>query len=296
MITVERNRTTITDTLGRDISQTAPVFIVLKSADDRDFCMSSTRLRLTSGFFRANLHHSYTNEDSFAEDVPVVKVSEMADVIGFLAHCMDPISMIGKRWATYDIRTLDSILKAALKYDAPCVTRFVNLFVVGHWSILAQQPVKLYTFVCEFDFGPLKTKAAHETLRSKLIGTTADFGNVPVVHLQTLIAFHEARIRSLTNAMWQGCRLETILNQRKCTCGASSDNENAKLDNLASRIRSYAHECPLGDALWFPNFWKKEFAFVGLRPCDQCSLDYLDVEAIIAHLNSEKFDEETRLL
>lgn len=282
---------TLTDKTGRDVSNISAAFIVLMSSDEREYCVSSTLLRLASGFFRKRLQYSYTNENSRVYDIPVLNVPEPANVIGFIARYVDPTSVFGKRWATTTIRTLGNILKAAEKYEIFGLFAFVESYVTIHWSMLNQHPVELYGFILQARFDRLERRAAHETLKLQSLADAKGHQILSNAELLTLCGLHETRIRVLSNVVWRGCRIVTTRREdnvtQACKCGAYCTDEAVnKFNGIAERVTSYLRKRPLGDAMWTSEFWTIET--VGMDRCGFCFISFFDTLAVITHLNSDE--------
>lgn len=146
------------------------VDIVLKSRDGAEFRVHKTQLAIASPVFESMLLMPYASGASLSSTctpaiapsglpLPVVDLSESADVIHLLLTCIYPVP----RPLPTSLRLLSGALRAASKYDIPSALSTLRKDL-SHPSFLSSDPLHVYGIACTHGFTPEALLSARATL------------------------------------------------------------------------------------------------------------------------------------
>ncbi|KAI0337910.1 hypothetical protein BDW22DRAFT_836363 [Trametopsis cervina] len=164
--------------------------LVLRSGapNSTDFRVHRCILAASSPFFSDMF--SLPQPTNTAHDVPLVEVSENADVLDKLLSCIYPVP-------NPDLATLDElaqVLEAACKYDVTASINHLRALLVSP-RFIEKQPLRVYAIACRFDLEEEAAIAAQHTLNVNLLECplTDDLKHLSAYSFQELLNMHKRR-------------------------------------------------------------------------------------------------------
>ncbi|OBZ79218.1 hypothetical protein A0H81_00719 [Grifola frondosa] len=159
--------------------------IALCSKDNTTFRIHSHILIVASGWFRT----MFTLPQGTACTSEALQMEEDADVLAGLLTIVSGVDLP----VLNNIDYLESLLRAAEKYDMPLPTAIVRLAIMS--PVMEASPIRVYGIACRMGWIPEAKLASTRTLTLDLFApeAVAELNRLEAPHLTKLLALHRQR-------------------------------------------------------------------------------------------------------
>jgi len=227
--------------------------VVLRSVDNADFRVYKCILAEASPFFKDLFTLPQPPSKGGETDVPVIDVSEDAEVLNALLQLVYP----GTDPKLDSLDSISKTLAVAMKYEAIRPIETLRRLLVTP-SYLEVAPLRIFAIACRFDLDEEARIASHYTLRTNILDSelSEDLKYITAFSYHRLLNLHRRRAQAAQGAL----QLEDEVKCMQC---------------------SASHYGALSPPRWWTDFERRARAELSVRPTSEVifSMEFLGKSA-----------------